>query len=74
MPITKQNTTEMMAKAVTNAPEFGIAAKVLHALFFALLAVQYAIGSIMPHIVGFAYLSGVASHFCAAAAICVQQG
>src|SRR6266700_573094 len=32
------------------APGYGIVAKLLHWLIFVLLAVQYAIGSIMPHI------------------------
>ena len=32
------------------APSYGAVAKILHWLIFALLAVQYAIGSIMPHI------------------------
>src|SRR5580704_11791693 len=36
--------------ALTQAPGYGIVAKVLHWLIFMLLAVQYAIGSIMPHI------------------------
>ena len=36
--------------ALTEAPGYGMVAKVLHWLIFALLAVQYAIGSIMPHI------------------------
>lgn len=34
----------------TDAPGYGIVAKFLHWLIFALLVVQYAIGSIMPHI------------------------
>jgi cytochrome b561 len=36
--------------ASTVAPGYGPVAKTLHWLIFALLAVQYAIGSIMPHI------------------------
>jgi cytochrome b561 len=36
--------------ALTDAPGYGIVAKILHWLIFALLAVQYTIGSIMPHI------------------------
>lgn len=36
--------------ALTQAPGYGVVAKILHWLIFALLAVQYAIGSIMPHI------------------------
>jgi cytochrome b561 len=36
--------------ALTQAPGYGLVAKLLHWLIFALLAVQYAIGSIMPHI------------------------
>ena len=36
--------------ALTKAPGYGLVAKLLHWLIFALLAVQYAIGSIMPHI------------------------
>ncbi|HKB95603.1 MAG TPA: cytochrome b [Rhizomicrobium sp.] len=36
--------------ALTDAPGYGIVAKLLHWLIFALLVVQYAIGSIMPHI------------------------
>ena len=36
--------------ALTDAPGYGIVAKLLHWLIFALLTVQYAIGSIMPHI------------------------
>lgn len=36
--------------ALSEAPGYGIVAKILHWLIFALLAVQYAIGSIMPHI------------------------
>jgi cytochrome b561 len=36
--------------ALTDAPGYGVVAKSLHWLIFALLAVQYAIGSIMPHI------------------------
>jgi cytochrome b561 len=35
---------------LTDAPGYGIVAKLLHWLIFALLVVQYAIGSIMPHI------------------------
>lgn len=36
--------------ALTDAPGYGAVAKILHWLIFLLLAVQYAIGSIMPHI------------------------
>jgi cytochrome b561 len=36
--------------ALTEARGYGLVAKILHWLIFALLAVQYAIGSIMPHI------------------------
>lgn len=36
--------------ALTQAPGYGVVAKILHWLIFLLLAVQYAIGSIMPHI------------------------
>src|SRR5882762_3755301 len=36
--------------ASTNAPGYGAVAKTLHWLIFVLLAAQYAIGSIMPHI------------------------
>ena len=36
--------------AATSGPGYGIVAKALHWLIFVLLAVQYAIGSIMPHI------------------------
>ena len=36
--------------ALSEAPGYGIVAKILHWLIFLLLAVQYAIGSIMPHI------------------------
>ena len=36
--------------ALTKAPGYGITAKVLHWGIFALLAIQYAIGSFMPHI------------------------
>ncbi|HET7084607.1 MAG TPA: cytochrome b [Rhizomicrobium sp.] len=36
--------------APTQAPGYGIVAKLLHWLIFVLLAAQYAIGSIMPHI------------------------
>ena len=35
---------------LAQAPGYGAVAKILHWLIFALLAVQYAIGSIMPHI------------------------
>jgi len=38
------------ALALTQAPGYGVVAKILHWLIFLLLAVQYAIGSIMPHI------------------------
>jgi cytochrome b561 len=36
--------------ALTKAPGYGVVAKILHWPIFALLAVQYAIGSIIPHI------------------------
>jgi len=36
--------------ALTETPGYGVVAKILHWLIFVLLAVQYAIGSIMPHI------------------------
>ena len=36
--------------ALSAAPGYGPVAKILHWLIFALLVVQYAIGSIMPHI------------------------
>lgn len=36
--------------ALERAPGYGMVAKLLHWLIFILLAVQYAIGSIMPHI------------------------
>jgi len=36
--------------ALTKVPGYGLVAKLLHWLIFALLTVQYAIGSIMPHI------------------------
>lgn len=36
--------------ALTQAPGYGVVAKILHWLIFALLAAQYTIGSIMPHI------------------------
>jgi cytochrome b561 len=56
--------------ALTNAPGYGIVAKVLHWLIFALLAVQYAIGSIMPHIGRRTLDEGwVAWHFSVGAAI-----
>ena len=35
---------------LTDAPGYGVVAKILHWLIFALLVTQYAIGSIMPHI------------------------
>ena len=35
---------------MASAPGYGMVAKILHWLIFALLAVQYAIGSIVPHI------------------------
>ena len=36
--------------ALSEAPGYGVVAKILHWLIFVLLAAQYAIGSIMPHI------------------------
>ena len=36
--------------ALTKAPGYGVVTKILHWMIFLLLAVQYAIGSIMPHI------------------------
>jgi cytochrome b561 len=56
--------------ALTQAPGYGIVAKVLHWLIFALLAVQYAIGSIMPHIGRHTQDEGwVSWHFSVGAAI-----
>jgi cytochrome b561 len=56
--------------ALTVAPGYGVIAKTLHWLIFGLLMVQYAIGSIMPHI-GRHTLdeSWVAWHFSVGAAI-----
>jgi cytochrome b561 len=52
------------------APGYGAAAKILHWLIFALLAVQYTIGSIMPHIGRHTQDQGwVAWHFSVGAAI-----
>ena len=52
------------------APGYGAVAKILHWLIFALLAVQYAIGSIMPHIGRHTPDQGwVAWHFSVGAAI-----
>ena len=59
-----------MDMAATSGPGYGITAKVLHWLIFALLAVQYAIGSIMPHIGRRTLDEGwVAWHFIVGAAI-----
>jgi cytochrome b561 len=59
-----------MSMALTNAPGYGIVAKILHWTIFALLAVQYAIGSIMPHIGRRTQDTGwVAWHFSVGAAI-----
>ena len=56
--------------ASTVAPGYGPVAKALHWLIFALLAVQYAIGSIMPHIGRKTVDEGwVAWHFSVGAAI-----
>ena len=56
--------------ALTQAPGYGLTAKILHWLIFALLAVQYAIGSIMPHIGRHTLDQGwVAWHFSVGAAI-----
>lgn len=56
--------------ALTKAPGYGIVAKIFHWLIFALLAVQYAIGSIMPHIGRRTQDEGwVAWHFSVGAAI-----
>lgn len=56
--------------ALTEAPGYGLVAKVLHWLIFVLLAVQYAIGSIMPHIGRHTVDEGwVAWHFSVGAAI-----
>lgn len=55
---------------MTPAPGYGIVAKLLHWLIFALLAVQYTIGSIMPHIGRNSLDEGwVAWHFSVGAAI-----
>ena len=54
----------------TNTQGYGIVAKTLHWVIFALLAVQYAIGSIMPHIGRRTQDEGwVAWHFSVGAAI-----
>jgi cytochrome b561 len=56
--------------ALTKAPGYGVIAKILHWLIFALLAVQYAIGSIMPHIGRHTIDEGwVSWHFSVGAAI-----
>jgi len=56
--------------ALTKAPGYGVVAKILHWLIFALLAVQYAIGSIMPHIGRHTADEGCVSwHFSVGAAI-----
>jgi cytochrome b561 len=56
--------------ALTEAPGYGVVAKSLHWLIFALLVVQYAIGSIMPHIGRKTLDEGwVAWHFSVGAAI-----
>jgi len=56
--------------AVTNASGYGVIAKSLHWLLFLLLAAQYAIGSIMPHIGRHTLDEGwVAWHFSVGAAI-----
>jgi cytochrome b561 len=56
--------------ALTNTPSYGLVAKSLHWLIFFLLAVQYAIGSIMPHIGRKTLDEGwVAWHFSVGAAI-----
>ncbi len=54
----------------TPAPGYGAVAKILHWLIFALLAAQYMIGSIMPHIGRHTLDQGwVAWHFSVGAAI-----
>jgi len=56
--------------ALTETPGYGAVAKALHWLIFLLLAVQYAIGSIMPHIGRHTKDEGwVAWHFSVGAAI-----
>lgn len=56
--------------SITEAPGYGAVAKILHWLIFALLAVQYAIGSIMPHIGRHTEDAGwVSWHFSVGAAI-----
>lgn len=56
--------------ALTQARNYGAAAKILHWLIFTLLAVQYLIGSIMPHIGRHTADEGwVAWHFSVGAAI-----
>jgi cytochrome b561 len=56
--------------ANTEAPGYGAVAKILHWLIFLLLATQYAIGSIMPHIGRKTVDEGwVAWHFSVGAAI-----
>jgi cytochrome b561 len=56
--------------SITEAPGYGAVAKILHWLIFALLAAQYAIGSIMPHIGRHTLDQGwVSWHFSVGAAI-----
>ncbi|HWF65121.1 MAG TPA: cytochrome b [Rhizomicrobium sp.] len=56
--------------SLARAPGYGAVAKILHWLIFALLAVQYTIGSIMPHIGRRTQDQGwVAWHFSVGAAI-----
>jgi cytochrome b561 len=56
--------------ALTDAPGYGVVAKILHWLIFALLVAQYTIGSIMPHIGRKTVDEGwVAWHFSVGAAI-----
>jgi cytochrome b561 len=56
--------------ALTQAPGYGAIAKILHWVIFILLSVQYAIGSIMPHIGRKTADEGwVAWHFSVGAAI-----
>jgi cytochrome b561 len=63
-----QNRSKSMSPAPTTG--YGAVAKILHWLIFALLAVQYAIGSIMPHIGRHTQDEGwVAWHFSVGAAI-----
>jgi cytochrome b561 len=70
MPHRQSRTKEDDRMEATQAPGYGAVAKFLHWLIFALLAVQYAIGSIMPHIGRKTLDEGwVAWHFSVGAAI-----